>query len=448
MGVPLGGESRGEIASVGLFNKEYQWYVWYVARDECVPNSVDSPSRWGFWVRLRVAISAIGAMGLLVGSLALVQIDQVPTATAIVLSCADGGVCVVGDVGPGGGVVFYVEASGSFVCGAAGELVCRYLEAAPSGWFGSVGDDPVRSWAHVEFRGVGNGAGALGRVIGSGFANSVAIVAQGNVNPELSAARLARGFGGGGFADWYLPSLDELNQLWIRRVLVDANRDATIYWSSSELHSRHEWVWHQWFHTGVTNRRSAPGKDMLYRVRPIRAFGVVAASDTTTTTTTTTTVPETTTTTTTTTTVPPAIAVVRALPEVRPLTPASQGATQRAVVSASGDGFAPFEYVQLVVASTPRVINSGYADAEGAITLSGALPADLAAGNHSLALYAPSSGRGFRKTLIVSPALADARTLPATGSDQRIAVLLGMASLLLGLRLVRRPRNSSLAPEE
>lgn len=177
-------------------------------------------------------------MGLLVGSLALVQIDQVPTATATVLSCADGGVCVVGDVGPGGGVVFYVEASGSFVCGAAGELVCRYLEAAPSGWFGSVGDDPVRSWAHVEFQGVGRGVGALGTVIGSGFANSVAIVAQGNVNPELSAARLARGFGGGGFADWYLPSLDELNQLWIRRVLVDANRDATIYWSSSELHNR------------------------------------------------------------------------------------------------------------------------------------------------------------------------------------------------------------------
>ena len=360
-----------------------------------------------------------------------------------VLSCADGGVCVVGDVGPGGGVVFYVEVSGSFVCGAVGELACRYLEAAPSGWFASVGGDPKRSWAHEEFQGVHIGVAAQGVSLGSGFANSVAVVAQGNVNPLLSAAQLARSFGGGGYSDWYLPSRSELEELQIHRVVVGMNTnfgEGSIYWTSSELVHANPWVWHQRSDTGVFNRRSDPGKNQLYRVRPVRAFGVVASS-----TTTTTTVPETTTTTTTS--PPPAIAVVRSLLEVKRNTSARDETPERSEVSLDGEGFVPFEYVQLVVASTPQVINSGYADAQGAITLSGVLPAELSVGDHTLALFAPSSGRGLRQTIAVTQAMTGAAMLPATGSDRRVLMWLGLGSLMLGVRLVRRPRSSQLTTE-
>jgi LPXTG-motif cell wall-anchored protein len=107
----------------------------------------------------------------------------------------------------------------------------------------------------------------------------------------------------------------------------------------------------------------------------------------------------------------------------------------------------PFEYVQLVVASTPQVINSGYADAQGAITLSGVLPAELSVGDHTLALFAPSSGRGLRQTIAVTQAMTGAAMLPATGSDRRVLMWLGLGSLMLGVRLVRRPRSSQLTPE-
>ena len=59
------------------------------------------------------------------------QVSQSFTVTAFVVTCADGGgaanTCIVGDTGPGGGRVFYVDemaADGS-----------RYMEAAPKSWY-------------------------------------------------------------------------------------------------------------------------------------------------------------------------------------------------------------------------------------------------------------------------------------------------------------------------
>jgi len=96
-------------------------------------------------------------------------------------------------------------------------------------------------------------------------------------------------------------------------------------------------------------------------------------------------------------------------------------------------GFTPFEFVQLIVASTPQVIGSGYADASGVVTISGILPSSLAAGNHTLAVYAPVSGIGFSQPITVS-----LQTLPATGSnDLKQLVLVALLLLLSGL-VVRR----------
>jgi uncharacterized delta-60 repeat protein len=89
-------------------------------------------------------------------------------------------------------------------------------------------------------------------------------------------------------------------------------------------------------------------------------------------------------------------------------------------------GFVPGEFVQLIVASTPQVIATGYADSAGIIRLTGSLPAGLTNGQHSLALFAPVSGRGVRQPITIEQAV-----LPATGMDGDLGAYLRFALLVI-----------------
>jgi LPXTG-motif cell wall-anchored protein len=149
----------------------------------------------------------------------------------------------------------------------------------------------------------------------------------------------------------------------------------------------------------------------------------------------TTTVPATTTTVpaTTTTVPPPALATIQALPVAPTPIVADATISRGEEITVSFGGFTPFEFVQLIVASTPQVIGSGYANAQGVVTLSGNLPSNLASGNHTLAVFAPVSGVGFTQPITVSQPL-----LPATGSDgQNNLYVIAMLLFVLGL-VVRR----------
>jgi LPXTG-motif cell wall-anchored protein len=128
----------------------------------------------------------------------------------------------------------------------------------------------------------------------------------------------------------------------------------------------------------------------------------------------------------------PALAVVRALPAASTPIVADTSISTGEKITVTFGGFRPFETVQLIVASTPRVIGFGTANAQGVVTLQGNLPANLSAGSHTLAVFAPTSGIGFTQKITVSPT-----TLPATGSQQQI-ILLTMALFLLGAGLVMR----------
>jgi len=93
----------------------------------------------------------------------------------------------VGDVGPSGGFVYYVDEDG-FNCGpqhnATGSPengICHYLEVAPSGWNG--GGEPSKSWAlqpnwSSDVSGTPNGGDLFNDPlgIGLGFKNLVGIV--------------------------------------------------------------------------------------------------------------------------------------------------------------------------------------------------------------------------------------------------------------------------------
>jgi LPXTG-motif cell wall-anchored protein len=102
-------------------------------------------------------------------------------------------------------------------------------------------------------------------------------------------------------------------------------------------------------------------------------------------------------------------------------------------VTVTFGGFTPFEYVQLIIASTPQVIGSGYANAQGFVTISGNLPATLGLGSHTLAVYAPVSGVGFSQPITVSQP-----KLPATGSSDQDRLLVVALMLLIGGLLLRR----------
>jgi hypothetical protein len=140
-----------------------------------------------------------------------------PATTTIVQQvCTSGGVCSVGNTGPGGGIVFYdagtVQSWG------------RYLEAAPN-------DLGTYMW-----------------------------------NDAVNAAQA---YVSGGLTDWRLPTKDELSLLYNNRGVVgsfDISSDS-FYWSSIEYSSNH--AWGQSFYRGKQN---FGGKNTSFSVRPVRAF--------------------------------------------------------------------------------------------------------------------------------------------------------------------------------
>ena len=150
----------------------------------------------------------------------------------------------------------------------------------------------------------------------------------------------------------------------------------------------------------------------------------------------------------------PAAATLTALAE-KSITSTTTGLTAGGSITATYSGFVPFETVQLVVASTPTVIETGTASSTGSVTLTGTLPAGLAVGAHNLSLFAPVSGLGFRSPITVvatestntSPAVTTvpvtvaANTLPATGSDSnQMPFALGIIALGLALIGFKRRR--------
>jgi surface protein len=106
--------------------------------------------------------------------------------------------------------------------------------------------------------------GATGTAIGTGLTNTNAIIAvQGSGS---YAASIARDYNGGGYTDWFLPSKDELNQLYENKTAISGFTDAW-YWSSTEFNNDVAWL--QIFSNGNQNDDI---KANTYYVRAVRAF--------------------------------------------------------------------------------------------------------------------------------------------------------------------------------
>ena len=158
----------------------------------------------------------------------------------------------VGGLGPAGGIVFYdkgVHSDG-----------WRYLEAAPSGSW----DIYSISWADSGQTTVS--VSWTDAAVGSGFPNTDLIVNTLGINLNYAALWCFE-FVLSGYDDWFLPSKDELNLLYLHKDVV-GGFEPTNYWSSTENSAGT--AWYQHFSTGI--QAAAYDKGYGNRIRPIRRF--------------------------------------------------------------------------------------------------------------------------------------------------------------------------------
>lgn len=237
----------------------------------------------------RIALSATGVCVLLMGLIA-------GASPAAAQQC-DGQVvpCAIGDTGPGGGIVFH-DAGKQYSWG-------RYLEVSPDLWNGPTVKDQQETyamWCNPRKSGYRNYVPTSNK-LGSGATNTKVIV---KACGQRSAAGLAAAYRGGGKADWFLPSKDELRLLFKQmlarddlRALLYASYRAidspyptldddlifSTFWSSSSSTDKNHHAWMGSMAPGGDEgvwREESDSQFFLYDdtkdwemgVRPVRAF--------------------------------------------------------------------------------------------------------------------------------------------------------------------------------
>ncbi len=190
--------------------------------------------------------------------------------TPVVKTCAS---FAVGDTGPGGGMVFYVDMTrptGS-----------QCFEAAPSGWNGtSTPGDPQLLWG---VNACDPSDISTSTAFGAGSANTAAITGACAAADAPSAWATKNYTSPTGKSDWFLPSQLELNQecRYASGQPFDA-ADTTCsgsgtpvggfaagnYWSSSQVSESN--AWYQRFY--VAGNQIIADKNNAFNVRPVRAF--------------------------------------------------------------------------------------------------------------------------------------------------------------------------------
>ena len=162
-----------------------------------------------------------------------------------------------------GGVVFYIlqEGDAGYVSGEIHGLVCSFSDVATSVEWGCYGTD-LPNVLNVPYNG-GTPSG-LGAEIGDGFNNTNDILQD---CPTAPAALAARSLG----AQWFLPSAKELNQMYLKKEILEGVSGFTAfsnsYWSSTEGDDNN--AWEQFFNFGY---QFFYYKNFTDSVRAVRAF--------------------------------------------------------------------------------------------------------------------------------------------------------------------------------
>ena len=182
----------------------------------------------------------------------------------------------LGTTGPGGGNVFY-RATTPFACGWQYDpnLKCNYLEAAQTNATNFLTGKFYADWGCS-----GTNQGATATAIGTGRANTTNLRScdGSNVFGANPAARVAADYRSKDYADWFLPSRDELREMYLQKTYIGISFvstsngeiiDQAPYWSSTVQVGGSFWeVMVKYLSTG--REYNAWIRPAL--VRPIRAF--------------------------------------------------------------------------------------------------------------------------------------------------------------------------------
>jgi hypothetical protein len=182
--------------------------------------------------------------------------------TNIIVATVDGGltatcevtvnpVVAVGD-SYGGGIVAYILQSGD----------PGYDAIKQHGLIAATADQ--NGGAEIAWSNIIALVGTTGTALGTGQANTTAIVGQSGCTS--GAAYLCDHLTEGGYSDWYLPSKEELNKLYLNKVTIGGFA-GDLYWSSSEGNAYYAWF--QDFYNGTQYGDYKVNGD---RVRAVRAF--------------------------------------------------------------------------------------------------------------------------------------------------------------------------------
>jgi hypothetical protein len=183
----------------------------------------------------------------------------------------------IGDIGPGGGKIFYKSEAGFL--NTYTSTICHYLEAAPND-----ANPECLVWAE-------NSSNAYSfayyyvpdnfEAIGTGRKNTANIIeTEGTDLTKVPAANACINYRGiNNLTDWFLPSKDELNELYKQKAIY--NNWKTIYWSSSQAEGSEGPInaYIQYFQDNYVYNMAAgsqnqgdKGSEGFAYVRPIRAF--------------------------------------------------------------------------------------------------------------------------------------------------------------------------------
>ena len=187
--------------------------------------------------------------------------------TELSICGADGtSLCKIGAIGPGGGLIFFVDYNDQYV-------EFNYLEAAPSSC------EARKAWSSDTSHYLDATKGWAARAVGSGQANTTAMLADGRSNyvGDTSGAAwyanaLANGVPAGCITskdDWFLGSLGEMKLMWDNLQGLNNFDDTLYYWSSSGLSYDQNSARTLSIATGSP---SSEAKNQSRPVRPVRAF--------------------------------------------------------------------------------------------------------------------------------------------------------------------------------
>jgi hypothetical protein len=157
-----------------------------------------------------------------------------------------------------GGVVFWLDSTGQH------GLIAAVADQSSS----------IR-WSNGSTSSSNVTTGATGTAVGTGATNTDAIITAQGPTATSYAAGLARAYTGGGHIDWFLPSKDELNKMYLNKATINttaaansgSNFTTNFYWSSTEVDLNNG------------RRQNFSNGDLLvaskvfgYSMRPVRAF--------------------------------------------------------------------------------------------------------------------------------------------------------------------------------